>query len=59
MEANHDNKLIDTPPNFLMDSIASLKVKTMKGEGVGARFLVRCTSGVHGHVGALGWDSNE
>ncbi len=33
----------------------SLKVKTTKGEGVGARSLVRSTSGVEGCVGAPGW----
>jgi hypothetical protein len=39
-----------------MDSTMSPMVKTTKGEGVGARFLVRNTSGVEGRVGALGWD---
>jgi hypothetical protein len=41
-----------------MDSIANLKVKIMKGKGVGARSLAlaRNTSGVKGRVGALGWD---
>jgi hypothetical protein len=32
------------------------KVKTTKGEGVGARSLARSTLGVEGRVGALGWD---
>jgi hypothetical protein len=36
----------DIPPNSLMDSIASPKVKTTKGEGVGVHSLVRNTSGV-------------
>jgi hypothetical protein len=31
-----------------MDLTASLKVKTMKGKGVGARSLIRNTSGVGG-----------
>jgi len=39
-----------------MDSVASLKKKTRKGEGVGARFLARSTSGVEGRVGTPGWD---
>jgi hypothetical protein len=39
-----------------MDSTINLKVKIAKGEGVGACFLTRNTSGVEGHVGALGWD---
>jgi hypothetical protein len=38
----------DTPPSSLMDSIASLKVKTMEGEGVGARSLACNTSGGKG-----------
>jgi hypothetical protein len=46
----------DAPPSSLMDSTTSLKVKTMKGEGVGACSLARNTLGVEGHVGALGWD---
>jgi hypothetical protein len=46
----------DAPPTSLMDSIASPKVKTMEGEGIGAHSLARNTSGVKGHVGASGWD---
>jgi hypothetical protein len=38
-----------------MDSIASPKVKTMEGEGVGAQSLTRSTLGVEGHAGAPGW----
>jgi hypothetical protein len=38
-----------------MDSIASPKVKTMEGKEVGARSLIRSTSGVEGCVGASGW----
>jgi hypothetical protein len=41
------------PPSSLIDSIASLKVKTMEGEGVGVRFLARSTLGVEGRVGTL------
>ncbi len=40
--------LIDAPPNSMMDSTASPKVKTMKGKGVGARSLAHSTSGVGG-----------
>jgi hypothetical protein len=42
-----------------MEPIASSKVKTMEGEGVGARSLIFNTSGVEGHVGAPGWDYKE
>jgi hypothetical protein len=38
-----------------MDSTVSPKGKTMEGKGIGACSLVRSTSGVEGHVGALGW----
>jgi len=38
-----------------MDLIMSPKVKTMKGERVGARFLVRSILGVEGHVRAPRW----
>jgi hypothetical protein len=38
-----------------MDSTVSPKMKTMEGEGVGARSLVRNTSGVEGRAGAPGW----
>ncbi len=48
-------KDFDAPPSSLVDSIASPKVKTSKGKGVGACSLVRSTSRVEGHVGALGW----
>jgi len=46
----------DAPPNSLMDSTASLKVKTTEGKGVGAHSLARNTLGVEGRVGTLGWD---
>jgi len=39
-----------------MDSTVSPKVKTMKGEGVGASSLIRTISRVEGCDGALGWD---
>ncbi len=38
----------DTPPSSLMDSIVNPKMKTMEGEGVGARSLARSTSRVEG-----------
>jgi hypothetical protein len=38
-----------------MDSTANPKVKTTKGEGVGAHSLAHNILGVEGHVGALGW----
>jgi len=38
-----------------MESTTNPKVKTMEGEGVGARSLVHNTLGVEGHVGAPGW----
>jgi hypothetical protein len=44
-----------THPKLLDGLIASPKVKTMEGEGVGARSLTRSTSGVEGRAGALGW----
>jgi hypothetical protein len=39
-----------------MNSIPTPKVKTMKGEGVGACSLARNTLGVNRHAEALGWD---
>jgi hypothetical protein len=41
-------KVTHTPPNSLMDSITSPKVKTMEGEGVGVHYLARNTLGVEG-----------
>jgi len=38
-----------------MDSMASPKMKTTKGEGVGARSLVCNILGVEGRVGTTGW----
>ncbi len=46
----------DAPLSSLMDSTASPKVKTMEGEGIGARSLACNTSRVEGCVGASGWD---
>ncbi len=46
----------DTPPSSLMDSTMNPKVKTTKGEGVGACFLVHNTLGVKRCAGASGWN---
>jgi len=46
----------DAPSSSLMDSIVSLSVQIVEGEGVGACSLARSISGVKGHAGALGWD---
>jgi len=54
LKLGHNTNDTNTPPDSLMNSIASLKVKTTKGEGVGARFLARSTLGVTGRAGALG-----
>jgi hypothetical protein len=51
-----NNTNIDAPPSSLMDSIVNPKVKTMEGEGVGARSLACNTLGVEGRARALGWD---
>ncbi len=51
--------IIDTPSNSLMDSIANQKVKTTKGEGVGARSLTHNISRVKGHNGASRWDQED
>jgi hypothetical protein len=40
-----DVALCDAPPSSLMDSTTTPKVKTMEGEGLGARSLVRNTLG--------------
>jgi hypothetical protein len=39
-----------------MDSIASLKMKSVEGEGVGVRSLIHNTSMVDGRAEAPGWD---
>jgi hypothetical protein len=46
----------DAPPNSLMDSNVNPEVKTTKGEGAGARSLVRSTSKVERCAGASRWD---
>jgi len=46
----------DALPNSLIDTIASPKVKTTKGEGIGVHYLIRNMSRAEGHAGALGWD---
>jgi hypothetical protein len=43
-----DYILFDTPPNLLKDSNANSKVKTMKEDEVGVRFVTRSTSRVEG-----------
>jgi hypothetical protein len=48
--------VIDAPLSFLMDSILSLKVKTMKGKRIGACSLAHSTSRVAGRDKAPGWD---
>ncbi len=48
-------RTIDTSPHCLKDSNASLKVETLKEEGIRVRFLIRSTLGVEGYVGAPGW----
>jgi hypothetical protein len=45
----------DAPPSSLMDPTVSPKMKTTKGEGIGACSLTHNTSGVEGRVGALRW----
>jgi len=46
----------DTPPNSLMDSVASPKVKITEGKRVGACSLACSTLGVEGHATTSGWD---
>ncbi len=48
-------KQVNAPPNSWIDSTASPKVKTMKGQGVEACSLARNTSKVNGRAGALRW----
>jgi hypothetical protein len=45
----------DAPPNSLIDSTTSPKVKTMEGKGIGVCSLVHSISKVERCVGALGW----
>jgi hypothetical protein len=49
------HRCVDAPPSSLMDSTVNPKVKTTKGEKVGAHSLVRSISKVEGRVGAPGW----
>jgi hypothetical protein len=45
----------DVPPNSLIDSTMSPKVKTIEGERVGVHSLAHNTLGVKGHAGASKW----
>jgi hypothetical protein len=49
------NMDVDAPLSSLIDSIASLKVMTIEGEGVGARSLAHSTLRVEGRAGTPGW----
>jgi hypothetical protein len=53
--SHHITNICDALPSSLMDSTMSPKVKTMKGEGIGARSLAHNISRVEGRVRALGW----
>jgi hypothetical protein len=46
----------NTPPSSSMDSTMNPMVKTLEGEGVGARSLAHNISGVEGRAGTPGWD---
>ncbi len=48
------NSEIDAPPNSKIDSTTSTKVKTVEGQGIGARSLAHNTLEVEGRVGASG-----
>ncbi len=52
----HMKYIGDAPPSSLMDLIASPKLKTTEGKGVGVRSLAYSTLGVEGCVGAPRWD---
>jgi hypothetical protein len=45
----------DAPPNSLIDSTMSPKVKTMEGKRARVLSLTHNTSGVKEHVGTPGW----
>jgi hypothetical protein len=45
----------NAPPSSLMDSTTSPKMKTLEGEGIGARSLAYNTSEVEGCAGTPGW----
>jgi hypothetical protein len=53
----HFRFTLEAPPSYLMDSIASPKLKITKGEGIGARSLVRSISGVEGVLEL--WDGTK
>jgi hypothetical protein len=46
---------IDAPPNFLIDSTTTLKVKTTKGQRVRVRSLAYNTLVIEGRAGTPGW----
>jgi hypothetical protein len=46
----------DAPPNSLMNSTASPKVKTAKVKGIRARSMAHNTLGVKGCARTPGWD---
>jgi hypothetical protein len=52
MITQHIKGYFDAPQDTYMDLIVSPKVKTLEGEGVGARSLVRNILGVEGRVRA-------
>ncbi len=54
LELHASINIFYAPPSSLMDSIASSKVKTIEGKGVGAHSLACNISGVKGCVGAPG-----
>jgi len=47
----------EAPPSSLVESISNLKLKTIEGEGIRARSLVRNTSGVEGVLEL--WDGTK
>jgi hypothetical protein len=52
----HFRYVFDAPPNSLMDSTTSPKVKITEGKGVGTRFLAYSTLEVEGRARVPGWD---
>jgi hypothetical protein len=49
----------DAPPNFLIDPIASAKVKTIERERVGVHSLICNTSRVKRHAGVSRWELGQ
>ncbi len=47
---------LDAPPSSWMDSIVSLKMKTLEGEGIRACSLAHNILGVEGCAGVPGWE---